>query len=193
MLPSSNRPLFARTLVTASALTVLLSLQSCCTMLLWGYEQRCVAGDDEDDDHVQYVAIEGTQWEWWRVLLRIAFTPLTLAVDVGITISAGALVLDDDDDDDDDDGDDDDDCRSSSSRCASHHATPSPRRPAAPWSPSPSAPSASSGTVQRRSRRPGRRRTWRSAGRVAAKPPCGCCPTALRGCTVDSATRVAQG
>lgn len=76
-------------------------LASCCTMGLWGFEQE----DGDDDEDGAYVAVEGTRWEWWRVLLRIAATPVTLVADAGIGMVEGSLSVF---------GDDDDDCERSS-------------------------------------------------------------------------------
>lgn len=70
-------------------------------MGLWGYEWQ----DDPDgpDGEGSYVAVEGTRWEWWRVLLRVAATPITVALDVPVALIEGVVagVLDGDTDADD--------------------------------------------------------------------------------------------
>jgi hypothetical protein len=70
-------------------------------MGLWGYEWREDPTDGEDGGH--YVQAEGSRWEWWRVLLRLVVTPVTLVGDAfGETIASGEWLVDalfDDDDD----------------------------------------------------------------------------------------------
>lgn len=72
---------------------------SCCTMGLWGFQWE---DDSDGDEDGSYVAVPGTQWQWWRVLLRIAATPITLVADVGICSLEGAIsgVIRVDDEDD---------------------------------------------------------------------------------------------
>jgi len=85
-----------RSLVVVAVSTV---LTSCCTMGLWGFEWQDGESGDEDDG--SYVQAEGTRWEWWRILLRVALTPVTLCADAGLSALAGSLdtLLCDSDDD----------------------------------------------------------------------------------------------
>lgn len=57
------------------------------TMALWGFEPARSRGGDDDG----YRPVRGTKWEWWRVLLRVAATPVTLAGDVAFGLGVSAI------------------------------------------------------------------------------------------------------
>lgn len=76
-----------RRLALVLALTATTALPGCMTMALWGFEEEPGHGDDDGG----YRAVRGTKWEWWRVLLRIAATPVTLAGDVGFGLGVSAI------------------------------------------------------------------------------------------------------
>jgi hypothetical protein len=63
------------------ALVLPFLLGSCMTMGLWGYERQETWNVSTQEYDGEYVAVAGTQWEWWRVLLRVLVTPVTLVLD----------------------------------------------------------------------------------------------------------------
>lgn len=73
-------------------------LSGCVTMGLWGFEWREAWDPATGEDEGGYVRVEGAWWEWWRVLLRVAATPLTLAADAGAAMVDDVLLgwIDDD-------------------------------------------------------------------------------------------------
>ena len=78
-----------------------LLLSSCCTMSLWGFEWQ--EDDSDEEDGGSWVQASGTQWEWWRVLLRIVATPVTIVADVPLEAGKSFLTfewLSGDDEDD---------------------------------------------------------------------------------------------
>lgn len=91
------------------------------TMGLWGFEESA-----EGEGH--YVAMRGTCWEWWRVVLRVLVTPVTVAIDVtgSVLINLPTLLLDVDD------GDDHGDAPRRSSRGCSDSPTQPPAMPGKP-------------------------------------------------------------
>lgn len=88
--------------VRLCALVLPFLLGSCCTMALWGYEEKATWNLRTKEYDCEYVAVNGTQWEWWRVMLRVVVTPVTLVLDG--TGSALAFAIDCWVDDDEDDG-----------------------------------------------------------------------------------------
>lgn len=62
-------------------LSVLLVLPGCITSQLWGYEWRETWNLRTKEYDGRLVAVRGTQWEWWRVMLRVVATPVTLVAD----------------------------------------------------------------------------------------------------------------
>lgn len=61
-----------------------LLLSSCFTAGLWGYEWKERWNPETQEDDGCYERVRGTQWEWWRVLLRVVATPVTLAGDFAV-------------------------------------------------------------------------------------------------------------
>lgn len=61
-----------------------LLLSSCFTAGLWGYEWKERWNPETQEDDGCYERVRGTQWEWWRVLLRVVATPVTLAGDLAV-------------------------------------------------------------------------------------------------------------
>lgn len=66
------------------ALALPLLLGSCMTMGLWGYEWQERWNPQTHEDDGGYELRRGAQWEWWRVLLRVVATPVTLAGDLAV-------------------------------------------------------------------------------------------------------------
>lgn len=64
------------------AIVLPLLLNSCMTAGLWGYEYRRHRHTLGDPAPASFVAARGTDWSWWRVLLRTVVTPVTVALDV---------------------------------------------------------------------------------------------------------------
>lgn len=64
------------------------------TMGLWGYEWREDGVDADGEELGHYEPAEGTRWEWWRVVLRVVTTPVTVAGDCVVGVGEGLLSFD---------------------------------------------------------------------------------------------------
>ena len=71
-----TRPMFR-----ALTLALLLSLPSCFTLGLWGFDQT-VERDPATGEHSSITTYdETTEWSWELLGFRLLFTPITLALD----------------------------------------------------------------------------------------------------------------
>lgn len=73
------------------------------TMGLWGYEWREDGVDADGEELGHYELDEGTRWEWWRVVLRVVTTPVTVVGDcvagIGESLVSFDWLFDDDEGD----------------------------------------------------------------------------------------------